>query len=78
MEIHVGNVNPQISKEAVVDWLARNAERNRVANFNVDKIVTLTRVETPRIRSWKLRVPARLQDYMLSKMGYPVNWEFLS
>ena len=76
MEIYVGNIYPSLSKERVVDFLIKNAERNEIADIKVDKIVSLTKVENPRIRSWKLRVPAQLQDYMLSEECYPVNWEF--
>ena len=42
----------------------------------MNNIVPLTKVENPRCRSWKLRVPARLQDYMLSVECYPVGWKF--
>ena len=66
MEIYVGNIDPKISKEAIVTWLGKIAEKNDVVYFKVNEIVTLTKVENPRIRSWKLRVPARLQEYMLS------------
>ena len=41
----------------------------------MEKIV-FTKVENPRSRSWKLRVPARLQVFMLSEVCYPIGWEF--
>ena len=65
-EIYVGNIDPKISKEDILTWLGKIAERNVVMDFKVNEILTLTKVENPRIRSWKLRVPAQLQEYMLS------------
>ena len=64
VEIYIGNINPSISKERIVGFL--NAERNKMADFKVDEIVPLTKVENPRSHSWKLRVPSRLQVFMLS------------
>ena len=76
VEIYIGNGNPTINKERIVGFLSENAEKNNVANFKVDEIVTLTKVENPSRRSWKLRVPAPLQEFMLSEACYPVGWEY--
>ena len=63
VEIYIGNIHPSISKERIVDFLVEKAERNKVADF---KVVPLTKVENPCSHSWKLRVPSRLQVFMLS------------
>jgi hypothetical protein len=76
VEIYIGNVNPTTEMEQVVIFLKENAAMNHIADFKVDEIVPLTKVPNPTSRSWKLRVPKRLETYMLSSHCYHQGWQF--
>ena len=51
VEVYIGNVNPHLTKDRIVEFLERNATQRGVEDFKVEEIVPLTKVENPRSRS---------------------------
>ena len=72
----MGNTRADTVKEKVEEVLKLCAEKQSVQDFKVEDVVSLTKEENPRTRSWKVVVPARLRDVMSNPAMYPPGWSF--
>ena len=76
MDFWIGNTRANTTKEKVLEVLKNCALAMKVENFVVDNVVPLTKEENPRSRSWKVSVPARLEEVMANCSMYPRGWSY--
>ena len=76
VDFWIGNTRANTTKEKVVEVLKNCALAIKVDNFVVDSVVPLTKEDNPRSRSWKVSVPARLEEVMANGAMYPRGWSY--
>ena len=75
-EFWVGNTRAPTVKEKVEEVLKLCADKQSLVDFKVEDVVSLTKEENPRTRSWKVVVPARFKEVMSNPAMYPPGWSF--
>ena len=75
-EFWVGNTRADTVKEKVEEVLKLCADKQSLVDFKVEDVVSLTKEENPRTRSWKVVVPARFKEVMSNPAMYPPGWSF--
>jgi hypothetical protein len=74
VQFWIGNTHPATDSERVEQVLMRCAESLNVERFCVDDVRCLTKDENPRVKSWRVTVPARLKDTMENPAMYARGW----
>jgi hypothetical protein len=56
--------------------ITKLVNNENLADFAVKDAKCLTRpdIENPRTKCWKVSVPFKFKDYILSDMAYPMGW----
>ena len=83
VEVFISNTSPDMTEDDVKEILklcaeeAKTSEGNEnLSDFAVKDAKCLTRpdIENPRTKCWRVTVPFRFRDYILSDLAYPVGW----
>ena len=83
VEVFVTNTSPEITEEDVKEILKLCAEdaksgegKEHLADFTVKDVKCMTRsdYENPRTKCWRVSVPFKYKEYILSDMAYPMGW----
>ena len=88
VEVFVSNTSPDISEEEIKEVLKlcaddANASQGtlELGDFIVKDVKCLTKpdLENPRTKCWKVSVPLKYREYIMSDLAYPVgccHWPF--
>jgi hypothetical protein len=71
----LGNTLPNTTPDMVRELLGKCAEGLSVENFVINDVITLTKETDPWSRTWRVTVPARLKDIMMTPAMYPRGWK---
>ena len=71
----VGKCRPEVTEDKVKEVLTKLANKCGVKDFTVESVQSLTKEPNPWSRSFKVAVPARLQEQMSNPEMYPASWE---
>jgi hypothetical protein len=71
----VGKCRPEVTEGKVKEVLTKLAEKCGVTDFTVESVHGLTKDTNPWSRSFKVCVPARLEEQMRNPQMYPASWE---
>jgi hypothetical protein len=71
----VGKCRPEVTEDKVKEVLLKLAEKCGVTSFVVESVQSLTKEANPWSRSFKVCVPARLEEQMRNPEMYPASWE---
>ena len=83
VDVFVSNTSPDISEDDVKEILklcaedVRNSEgQNELEEFIVKDVKCMTRndIENPRTKCWRVSVPFKFKEYILSDLAYPMGW----
>ena len=83
VEVFINNTSPDITEEDVKEIMKLCAEdakaregNEHLSEFEVKEVKCLTRpeIENPRTKCWRVSVPFRYKDYILSDIAYPMGW----
>ena len=83
VEVFISNTSADITENEVREVLklcaedAKASEGNEnLSDFVVKDVKCLTRpdIENPRTKCWRVSVPFRFKDYIMSDLAYPVGW----
>ena len=83
VEVFVSNTSPDLTENEVKEILklcaddAKTGEGNEyLADFAVKDAKCLTRpeLENPRTKCWRVSVPFKFKEFILSDMAYPMGW----
>ena len=83
VDIFLSNTCPDITEDEIKEILklcaddAKTSEGNEyLADFSVKGVKCLTRpeIENPRTKCWKVSVPFRYKEYIMSDIAYPMGW----
>ena len=77
-EFWIGNTRADSTELKVEEVLNKAGVQNKLNDFQVVKVVCLTKEVNPRTKSWKVTVSARWKDEMLKPEMYPAGWTFRS
>ena len=71
----VGKCRPEVTEDKVKEVLTKLANKCGVKDFTVESVHSLTKETNPWSRSFKVCVPARLEEQMNNPQMYPASWE---
>ena len=71
----VGKCRPEVTEDKVKEVLTKLANKCGVKDFTVESVHSLTKEPNPWSRSFKVCVPARLEEQMHNPEMYPASWE---
>ena len=71
----VGRCRPEVNEDKVKEVLTKLAEKCGVTDFSVESVHSLTKDPHPWSRSFKVCVPAQLEEQMRNPQMYPASWE---
>ena len=83
VEVFISNTSPDITDNDIKEILKLCAEdakseegKENLADFAVKEVKCLTKpeFENPRTKCWKVSVPFRFKEYIMSDMAYPLGW----
>ena len=72
----IGNTNPKSVKESIEKVVLQCANENSVNKLKVDdiEVISVTKVENPRTRCWKLTVPNMWRETLRDDSFWPMGW----
>ena len=81
VEVFVNNTSPDITDKDIKEILKlcaddAKSENEALAEFEVKDAKCLTRAElgNPRTKCWRVSVPFKFKDYIMSDLAYPMGW----
>ena len=83
VEVFISNTSADLTENDVKEVLKLCAEdvktsegNENLSDFAVKDVKCLTRpeIENPRTKCWRVSVPFRFKDYIMSDLAYPVGW----
>ena len=83
VEVFVSNTSPDITGDDVkvilklcADDIKASEGNEFLADFTVKaaKCLTKPEIENPRTKCWKVSVPFRYKEYIMSDLAYPIGW----
>ena len=83
VEVFISNTSPDVTEEEIKEILklcaddAKTVAGNEILeDFAVKNVKCLTRpeFENPRTKCWRVSVPFRFKEYIMSDVAYPMGW----
>jgi hypothetical protein len=74
-EFWIGNTRPDTRQEQVTEALIECARIKGVEGFKVEDVMSLTKEDNPRSRSWRVQVPASMKEAMADHAMFPYGWK---
>ena len=81
VEVFISNTCPDLTGDDIKHILKlcaddAKADNKELESFTVKDVKCLTRseIENPRTKCWRVSVPFKYKDYIMSDLAYPMGW----